>query len=187
MKTLIVDNHTTLLKELCAMAPKPSKVTKFENLRNTNLDDVGLIILSGASNFPNVMGHENMLKNEIDLVLNSGKPIIGICYGCELIARAFGAKLEKRPSGNKKEVSIKIINEDKIFGGLESFTSYENHSWVVKKILKELEALAVSDHGIEIFRHKNRPIYGLQFHPEKVMGENIGRKVFEKIVGNLSI
>lgn len=185
MKTLVVDNGSKLIDELCRLAPQPVEIIKWNNLRKANLSDVNLIILSGASNLFTVKEHEETLDGEIDLILNSGKPIIGICYGCELIARAFGAKLEKMDTEKRGVVKVKILKKDKIFYDLESFTAYEAHHWIVKEIPDELEPLATSEHGIEIFRHKNLPVYGIQFHPEKELGANVTKQIFNNIVKEL--
>jgi len=48
-----------------------------------------------------------------------------------------------------------------------SVAVYENHNWSVQKLKRPLRALARSEYGIEILKHSRKPIYGLQFHPEK--------------------
>ena len=181
MKTLIVDNTSKLINELFNLAPMPVEIVEWNNLKNIDLNNVNLIILSGASNLFAIVEHEENLDNEIDLIINSNKPIIGICYGCELVARAFGAKLEKMDTEKRGSVQIKALKKDNLFGDLESFTAYEAHHWVIKNIPEDLEVLGTSDHGVEIFKHRTRPIYGLQFHPEKTESGS-GKIIFENIL-----
>ncbi len=91
MKTLIVDNGSTLLEKLVKLSPGTEEVVDYENIPD-DIRDYSLIILSGSSQFP-VVGHEQSLQAEIQLIINAKIPIVGICFGHELIAHAFGAEL----------------------------------------------------------------------------------------------
>ena len=57
----------------------------------------------------------------------------------------------------------------------------EHHSWVVKELGKELEALAISRYGIEADMHRTKPIYGTQFHSE-IKWRNDGYKCLENFL-----
>ncbi len=145
-----------------------------------------LMVLSGSSRFP-IMGNEEALEPEFNLVLNSSIPVIGICYGCELIARAFGGTLTDLGEGSKERtmVDIEVVQEHPMFGGRKSFQAYDAHRWAISDAGPNLSILARSKHGPEVIQHCIRPIFGLQFHPEKMVDESYGDEVFRSILTQL--
>jgi GMP synthase (glutamine-hydrolysing) len=166
MELLIIDNGTSYLSELKKLLGNyPFEVISYSEISNiADLNNYDAIILSGGHNFP-VAGNEVKLETEISLVRNTQKPVFGICFGFELIAAAFRAKLELMQSKEKEIIEIEIVNQDDIFKGLPNFKVFENHRWVVKELPENLSSLAVSKFGIEAIKHKTLPIYGVQFHP----------------------
>lgn len=175
-KILLIDNGTTLLDKLKVLIPGDEIVHKWNDVELSTVKNFDLIVLSGSSDF-SVVGNENKLKNEIDIIRNSGKPIIGICFGCELIAHAFGGKLKKMPQKESGVTEIRTISSSNIFDR-KSFKVYERHSWIIDEIPSELEILARSSHGIAAIKHKELPIYGLQFHPENLVDQTYGDEIF---------
>lgn len=100
-------------------------------------------------------------------------PIIGMCAGHQLIAQVFGGKARSASESTTSTpefglAEITIDNEDEIFKGIpKKFNAWESHNDEVCEISDDLERLAHSDTcEFEAIRHKTRPIYGLQFHPE---------------------
>ncbi|MFA6254362.1 MAG: gamma-glutamyl-gamma-aminobutyrate hydrolase family protein [Candidatus Paceibacterota bacterium] len=180
MNILLVDNGTTLLSELETLIPGNEIVRVWDDLADIKSEDFNLIILSGGSKFE-IEGHEDKLENELELIKNTTKPLIGICYGCELITKAFGGTLEKSPNQHKGIIDIKILEEDSIFDNLEPLRVYENHSWLIKELPPDFIALAKSDHGYEIIKHRSKPIYGFQFHPEQFVDKTIGDEMFLRL------
>ena len=177
MRILLIDNETTLLTKLQALIPGDKVVRRYSSLCEADSDSYDLVILSGGSHFP-IEGNEEKLKSEIDLIKNSHRPIIGICFGCELIAYSFGSTLSRLPRKQKGIVEIEVIADPELFGGRDSFTAYENHRYTVERLPNDLVALARSDHGIEAIKHKTRHIYGLQFHPENFVEQTYGDEIF---------
>jgi len=116
MKILLIDNGTTLLESLRKLIPGDEIVHRYDDLNNLNQNDFDLVILSGGSHLE-IQGNEDKLKKEIEVIKTSEKPIIGICYGCELLVESFGGKLEKMKVKNKGITEIEINSNDKIFGG----------------------------------------------------------------------
>lgn len=180
MKVLIIDNKTLYLSELKNLFQKHTVKTvqvQFLDLKKAN--DFDLIVLSGSSLFP-VLGNEKIYQNEINLIKNFQTPIIGICLGFELIGSAFGAHLTLLSKRENGIVQLKIIKkEDPLFDDLANIQVYEGHRWVIQKPLpRVLIALAKSQDGIEIIKHRKRLIYGFQFHPEMLSPKNSGEKIF---------
>lgn len=122
------------------------------------------IVISGSERFIS----ENEYKDEwIDFVRNSGIPILGICYGMQLISYSFGAILEKkeRIKGLRK---INIIKKKGIFEGLpEEPYLPESHYERVIGVSDIQEITAISKTGIEGIEIKERKVFGTQFHFER--------------------
>lgn len=118
------------------------------------------------------------------LSANLGVPILGICLGHQAIGLAFGTKINTLQSPiHGKTSKIKVVNSGVIFDDLPSeFKVMRYHSLYVDEIPPELEILALSDDNIIMaLRHRNRQIWGIQFHPESYFTQ-YGKKIIENFV-----
>lgn len=75
-----------------------------------------------------------------------------------------------------------ISTKDDLFLGIDKFSVYEAHRFVVRETPPELIVLAKSKDGIEAFKHISLPIYGVQFHPEMFIDQTAGKSVFENFL-----
>lgn len=110
-------------------------------------------------------------------ILNRDLPLLGLCYGHQLIAHMTGGSV--KPAENK-EFGISSATIDKPVGILKGLGKREkvwmSHGDTVYSLPKEYETLAHTENcPLAAFRHKSRAIYGLQWHPEVVHTENGGR------------
>ncbi len=186
MKTLLIDNQSTLLPRLNAALPGEVTTLRWDKLEGLSADPFDLVILSGGSAF-DIVHNEALLKSEIALIVADKKPLIGICFGCELVAEAFGGTLEEMDSQKKGTIRIQVDARYRdIFDGMESFEVYENHRWRIKDLPADFEVMASSDHGPEIIRHKSLPIFGLQFHPEKAVENGKGEEILKLIIKSMA-
>jgi len=142
-------------------------------------EEVRAIILSGGPRSVYEEGAPD-LPND---VLSLGKPILGICYGHQLIAKKMGGTVS-RGEGEYGKTLVKVLVSDVLFegwGGEE--VTWMSHGDYVSEAPPGFTVLAVSERGyIAAMRRGN--IYGVQFHPEvshtakgKVLLENFLRKV----------
>lgn len=108
-------------------------------------------------------------------------PILGICLGHQTIGYAFGARI-KRASQIKHGKSSNIChNGDPLFSFLpKQIEVMRYHSLVIEKgsLPPELEELSYSidDKEIMAIKHKDYPVFGLQFHPESI-GTSDGKQI----------
>ena len=110
------------------------------------------------------------LKSKLKDMLEFQKPVLGICFGHQLIADTFGGKVILNPKGwelGSCRVSLtKEGEESMIFKSLESpLDVYQSHQDVVVKIPDKAVLLAENNMGIQSFSYKDL-FYGVQFHPE---------------------
>lgn len=183
MKTLLIDNGSTLTKKLAELSPGEETVVAYNQIPK-DISGFSLILLSGSSQFP-VQGNEEKFAEEIELIRLSLVPIVGICLGHELIAHAFNSPLTHLAEQHVGISEVTVINEHPMFGGRESFQVYENHQYGVTEISEELIALAETDHAVAAFKHAEKHIYGFQFHPEHHTDEQFGDEVFLKLFQEL--
>jgi len=132
----------------------------------SDLKEVDGLVLSGGA--PRVgIDPEKMGKNGEYLDAFRG-PILGICAGHQFMATYLGgaAAPAKVPEFGKSVV--KVHEPDVLFEGLpDQFEVWESHNDEVTKIPPGFTALASSPNcSVQAMRHRDRPLFGLQFHPE---------------------
>lgn len=106
--------------------------------------------------------------NCLEYAKNLSYPILGICLGHQIIAKAYGGEVGPAGAESYAQIEIAIKDEDDIFKGLgSSMKVWASHKDEVKKLPSNFRVLASSPIcEIEAMKHEKRPIYGVQFHPE---------------------
>ncbi len=103
-------------------------------------------------------------------LLESGVPVLGICYGMQLIANLLNGRVA--PGGARREfgkATIDVSCPDVLFAGLpESFPVWMSHGDRVEQLPSGFRTMARSGDIIAAAADENRKIWGLQFHPEVV-------------------
>ncbi len=113
-------------------------------------------------------------------------PILGICLGHQSIGFAFGAKIVRAKKLMHGKAS-NIIHDGKfLFEGMKNpFSAIRYHSLIIERdsLPECFEVTAESEDDREIMgiRHKEYPIYGVQFHPESILTED-GIKIIENFL-----
>ncbi len=183
MKILIVNNGTKHLEQLQDLLPRGTVHTTvaFSEIDKDKAESFDLTILSGGYSFP-VLGNEEKLKKEIAFITHYKKPIFGICFGFELIAFTFGAQLERMEKKERGILTVEVLEPDSIFLNISHFDVFEAHRWVVKELGSTCIALAKSKDGIEAIKHKTRPMYAVQFHPEMFVDKTCGDEIFRNFL-----
>lgn len=101
-------------------------------------------------------------------------PILGICLGMQVMGTAYGGRVAPGSIGGYAEVDIEVIREDDILKGLPSrFKTWASHADQVVEKPADFEILARSNVcEIEAMKHTQKPLYGVQWHPEVVHTEH---------------
>ena len=103
-------------------------------------------------------------------IYDLGVPILGICYGLQVIAHQLGGRVERSDHQEYGRAPLKVIKRDPIFEGLpKEFDVWMSHADKVSVLPEGFETLAVSTNSPHaVIASRNRRIYGFQFHPEVV-------------------
>ncbi|MCF4007119.1 chorismate-binding protein [Corynebacterium uropygiale] len=167
-RLLIVDNHDSFtynIVEDCRHLGVEPLVIRNDDPAGLPLEDVGAIIISpgpGRADHPADTG----LSAE---ALRSGLPVLGVCLGMQLMAVAAGGTLRTHPPHHGVLSSVEHDGSP-LFDTIPSPMSVTRyHSWVVERPGEDMEVLARSEDGvIQALRHRRRPWWGVQFHPESI-------------------
>lgn len=103
-------------------------------------------------------------------------PILGVCLGHQAIGQAFGGKIVRAPTPMHGKVSRVSHNARGLYRGLNGpFCATRYHSLIIERSSApgELEVDAESDDGLIMgVSHRERPVFGVQFHPESIASEH---------------
>ena len=106
--------------------------------------------------------------------LSDETPILGVCLGHQAIGQVFGGKVVRAPRLMHGKTSPVYHRETPLFTGVPSpFEATRYHSLIVEEPLPDaLEVTAFTEEGeVMALRHKDRPVVGVQFHPESILTE----------------
>jgi GMP synthase (glutamine-hydrolysing) len=108
-------------------------------------------------------------------ILELGVPVLGLCYGLQLLAQGLGGVVEPAEEREYGRAQLKLAREDALFAGLPGGaerTVWMSHGDRVLRLPPGFVVLATSENSpFAAVRHESRPIFGLQFHPEVVHTE----------------
>lgn len=117
-------------------------------------------------------------------ILHLGVPVLGICYGMQLISFLLGGRVEESPYREYGKAEIQIIDGTDLFQGIDTLPQqvWMSHGDRVEALAEEFSILAKSENSpVAAFRDRSRKIYGVQFHPE-VVHTPIGKKILENFL-----
>jgi GMP synthase (glutamine-hydrolysing) len=139
----------------------PQEIEAFKDKFNVK----GLILSGG----PASVYEKDALKCNPS-ILNLDLPILGLCYGHQLIAQIVGGKVERAV---RREYGIAKVTVDHPVGVLKGLSKREqvwmSHGDTVLSLPEDYEILAHSENTpVAAFYSKEKPVYGLQWHPEVV-------------------
>jgi len=184
-KILIIDfgsQYTQLLAKRIRDIGVYSEVVQFDD--KISFDDVKGIILSGG---PDSV-YEEDAPTLPTYILEYNLPILGICYGMQLLAKKFGGKVETREAGEFGKTIIKITDYSKLFENIDidkEFIVWMSHKDVVVEAPLGFKVTTKTNNGIiASFENEEKKIYALQFRPEvkhTTFGETILKNFVIKI------
>jgi GMP synthase (glutamine-hydrolysing) len=180
MNIYVIDNGSIHLRALEHRLQYHNVVIRtYRNDHAALATSADLIILTGGHT--SVLRHDHYFKRELELIRNSRVPIIGICLGHELIARAYGTR-PKRLLRKVHGLELAKLHGDLTSRNGRSAVVYEAHIYAVKQVPPNFTRLATSSSGVEIMASESLRRYSMQFHPEVLQPPNDGLDLFEQLM-----
>lgn len=188
-RILIIDNQDSFVYNLVQLVREAKESCFYDVIRSDLLD------LSSASSYdgmiispgPGLPTDEPRMMQMLDLFKSAGKPILGICLGCQAIALSEGYRLKQIMEPLHGHASRLEHLGDSIFRGIPSGSTIARyHSWVVDLSVCTLEGASLKEiayssdrdgHQTMAIRHVDLPIWGLQFHPESMITDGGSRYI----------
>ena len=174
LRLLLIDNYDSFTYNLvqyfgelgAELTVWRSDAFTLDDVRRLNPD---AIVVSPGPCTPNEAGRSVEVIRE----LGPHYPLLGVCLGHQSIGQAFGARVERaRRPVHGKTSALRHTGEDLFTGLPEDVRVTRYHSLVVRELPEELVATAwTTDPDEEVvmaLRHRDFPVYGVQFHPESV-------------------
>jgi len=116
-------------------------------------------------------------------VFNLGMPVLGICYGMQLMSVMLGGGVEKARQREYGKVDIKLSPSSGLFHGIECDTTcWMSHTYYVNKLPEGFECVANSANcPVAAMENPERKLYAVQFHPE-VLHTPRGREILNNFL-----
>ena len=179
-KILVIDfgaQYTQLiarrLRELCVY----SEVCPWDEV--PSLDEVEGFILSGGPESSNIEGNPTIHQD----VFDTKKPILGICYGMQVLSFQEGGKVTNEGKKEFGYAELNLLSESKIFENTDTTIDvWMSHGDKVDSLPEGYEITASSPNSpIAAFQNQEKKYFGLQFHPE-VTHTKYGKDIVKNFV-----
>jgi len=171
---LVIDNYDSFTYNLVHLLEEFDDVKVLRNDKLTVAEIAIMapdkIIISPGPGRPDDAG----VSKEVIKYFKDKIDILGVCLGHQCIGEVFGSQVVAADRIVHGKVSaVKKLKDDGFFNGVEDgFLATRYHSLIVdkKSLSSKLEVLAETEEGeIMALKHKNYPVYGVQFHPESIL------------------
>ncbi len=183
MTILIINNYKdpnrlTKTRQIAkAISPFPAEILHYSEINDNSKvsHEYEGVILSGSE--ARFEAHGQYYQSQMDLIRSVEIPLLGICYGHQLMGVAFGGTTNTYPTGFVTGLEkITVLRNDPLLQGWQKKDQLAFSEWHTDF----LETLPPCFHVLgssktskyEIIRHKTKPLWGVQFHPERNVDPN---------------
>ena len=183
---LLIDNYDSFTYNLAQYFGELGCELVIKRNDETSLDEIAAlgpehVCISPGPCTPREAG----ISKDIVLRFGSKIPILGVCLGHQCIAEAYGGKIMRASTLMHGKSSTIRHNGRGLFTDLRApFEAGRYHSLIVEpsSVPACLEIIAESEDGeIMALRHREFPVYGVQFHPESILTRN-GKKILARFL-----
>lgn len=144
-------------------------IKKYRAMKQEFPDDPEAVIISGSTS--GIYEEEEWIDALVERTreyIDNDVPVLGLCFGHQVIAKAMGAEIVQM---DEYEIGYRPVEftESEIFRGLDTVEyPFNTHQDKVVEMPEELEPIAETEIANQGVQHREKPVYGVQFHPELV-------------------
>lgn len=136
------------------------------------------------SNGPGDPSRSGFLPERVKTLLVDNRPILGICLGHQILALAAGARTRRMNYGHRSHNQPVYL-----VGSRKGYMTSQNHGYVIDEATLpenwDIWFRNINDDSIEGIRHKDKPFFSVQFHPEASGGPCDTAWIFEKVLSEV--
>ncbi|GAA2809781.1 aminodeoxychorismate synthase component I [Kitasatospora paracochleata] len=176
MRTLLVDNYDSftynLFHYLAEVNGREPEVVVNDDpaWQYTRLDEFDNVVISPGPGNPERPADFGICR---EILQRGHLPTLGVCLGHQGLAALHGGRVSRAPEPYHGRVCSVVHDGTELFAGLPSpFEVVRYHSLAVDRLSPDLVATAWTEDGVLMgLRHRERPQWGVQFHPESISGQ----------------
>lgn len=177
MRVLLIDNHDSftfnlyhLLAEVNGIEPTVVRNDAM-TLDDLDVDRFDAAVISPGPGRPD---RPRDVGLSADVIVGTDLPVLGVCLGHQALCHVLGGTVSHANEAQHGRACRVEHTGEGLFAGIPSpFRAVRYHSLSVRDVPSELEAIAWADDGtVMAVRHRTRPRWGVQFHPESVLTEH---------------
>ncbi|ATD71238.1 MULTISPECIES: aminodeoxychorismate synthase component I [Gordonia] len=175
VRTLLIDNYDSFTYNLYAVLTEvngrePTVVANDVPWSSVDLTAFDNVVVSPGPGRPDCARDFGISARALT---DSGLPVLGVCLGHQGLCHVFGGPVVPAPEPRHGRISAVHHDGRGLFAGLPSpFRAVRYHSLAVVEVPDVLEVQAWSDDGVLMaVRHRELPLWGVQFHPESICSE----------------
>ena len=188
-RILLIDNYDSftynLVHQIAATAGRAPVVVHndWAGWSPTTLDDFDAVVLSPGPGDPRVSADFGICADAIRIAAERHIPLLGVCLGHQGLGHAYGAAVRRAPEPRHGRPSPVFHDGTGPFEGLPSPVEViRYHSLLIDDVPDELVVTARADDGVIMgIRHRELPLWGVQFHPESI-GTHDGTRMMANFV-----
>ena len=129
--------------------------------------NAGAVILSGGPASTYEEGSPQLAAGFWDYIHTKNLPILGICYGMQLMVREFGGNIKPAQKREYGRMKVRINQPHPLFANIDHFEAWMSHGDETQKLPQDFTQIATSAEGaVASIAHQSKTIFGIQFHPE---------------------
>jgi len=148
------------------------------------------LILSGTEALFTRTADRNQFGSLIECLPKIQIPMLGICGGYQALAIAYGGSVARVSRHIQGYRTVELEDKDTLLAGLPAkIRVMQSHYEKVKQLPPKFVRIARSeDTDNEAMKHEEKPLYGVQFHPERWNEENLaGKKIIENFIDKIAL